>query len=103
MVFVGINLVPRASILTMIDWSAFFSNKSLCVRTEALGTRLSRHALLLSFQTQQEQTVLIWYEVGKAVARVQKKNILAQVKYRKIRISCQQKRCFILSESRSDI
>ena len=59
MVFVGINLVPRASFLTQYDWSAFFSNQSLCVRKEALGTRLSGHASLLSFQTQQEQTVFI--------------------------------------------
>ena len=29
----------------------------------------------LSFQTQQEQTVFIWQEVEKAVARVWKKNI----------------------------
>ena len=35
--------------------------------------------------------------------RVWKKNIQAKVKYKKIRISSQQKRCFILSESRSDI
>ena len=38
----------------------FCSNQSLCVRKEALGTRLSGHSSLLSFQTQQEQTVLIW-------------------------------------------
>ena len=58
---------------------------------------------MLDFKTQQEETVLIWEEVGKALARVRKKNIQAEVKYRKIRISCQQKRCFKLSESRSDI
>ena len=82
---------------------AFFSNQLLCVRKEALGTRLSKHALLLGFKTQQEQTALIWQGVGKTVARVWKKNIQAEVKYRKIRISYQHKRCFILSESRSDI
>ena len=37
------------------------------------------------------------------LAGVQKKNFKAEVKYRKSRISCQQKRYFILSESRSDI
>ena len=36
MVFVGMNLIPRASFLTQSDWSAFFSNKLLCVRKEAL-------------------------------------------------------------------
>ena len=46
MVFVDINLVPRASFLTHSDWLAFASNQSLCVRKEALGTRFSRHALL---------------------------------------------------------
>ena len=49
---------------------------------------MSEHASLLSFETQQEQTVFVQYEVGKAVVRVQKKNIQAEVKYRKIRISC---------------
>ena len=39
-----------------------------------MGTRLNRHASLLSFQTQEEQTVFIRQKVGKAVARVQKKN-----------------------------
>ena len=34
-------------------------------------------------------------KVGKAVARVWKKIIQAKVKYRKIRINCQQKSCFI--------
>ena len=34
-------------------------------------------------------------EVGKAVARVQKKSTQAEVKNREIRINCQQKRCFI--------
>ena len=38
----------------------------------------SGHASLLMFQTQQEQTVFIWQEVGKAAARVQKKNIGAK-------------------------
>ena len=69
------NHVPRASFLTQSNRSAFFFNQSLGIRKEALGTRLSGHASLLSFQTQQEQTVLIWLEVGKAVARVRKKNI----------------------------
>ena len=32
----------------------------------------SGHASLLSFQTQQEQAVFIWWEVGKAVAIVWK-------------------------------
>ena len=36
-------------------------------------------------------------EIRKAVARVRKKNIQAEVKKRKIRINCQQKRCFILA------
>ena len=36
-------------------------------------------------------------EAGKAIARVRKKNIQAEVKYRKIRKSYQQKTCFILS------
>ena len=85
MVFVGINLLPRASFLRQSDWLAFFSNQSLCIRKETLGTSLSVHALLLSFQTQQERTVLVWYKVGKAVARVQKNNIQPEVKYRKIR------------------
>ena len=75
MVFVGISLVLRVSFLTQSDGLAFFSNQSLCVKKEVLGTRLSRHALLLGFQTQEEQTVLIWQVVGKAVARVWKKNI----------------------------
>ena len=61
------------------------------------------HYCLLGFKTQQEQTLLIWSEVWKALARVRKKNIQAQVKYRKIRINCQQKRCFKLRESRNDI
>ena len=34
----------------------------------------SGHASLLNFQTQQEQAVFIWQKVGKAVARVWKKN-----------------------------
>ena len=42
-------------------------------------------------------------EVGTAVARVQKKNIQAGVKYRKIRKNCQQKKVFHISKSRSDI
>ena len=46
---------------------------------------------MLGFKTQQEQTVLIWLVVRKALARVRKKKIQAEVKYRKIRISCQQK------------
>ena len=45
---------------------------------ETLGMRLSGHATMLSFQTQQEQTVFIQWEVGKAVARVQKENIQAK-------------------------
>ena len=45
---------------------------------EALGIRLSGHATMLSFQTRQEQTVFIQQEVGKAVARVQKKHIQAK-------------------------
>ena len=56
MVFVGINLVPRASFLTQSDWLPFFSSQLLCFRKEALETRLSGHASLLSIQTQQEQT-----------------------------------------------
>ena len=77
MVVVGINLVLSASFLMQSNWSAFFFNQLLCVRKEALGTRLSEHAFLLSFHT---------LEVGKAVARVRKKNIQAEVKYRKIKI-----------------
>ena len=77
MVLVGINLVPKASFLTQRDWSAF-CNQSLCIRKEALGTRFSGHATLLSFQTQQEQTIFIRLEVGKAVDRVRKKNIQAK-------------------------
>ena len=57
MVLVSINPVSRASFLTQSDWSAFLS--SISVRKGALGTRLSGHASLLSFQTQQEQTVFI--------------------------------------------
>ena len=38
----------------------------------------SGHASLLSFQTQQKQAVFIWWEVGKAVARVWKKNTRAK-------------------------
>ena len=38
----------------------------------------SGHASLLSFQTQQEQVVFIWWEVGKAVAIVWKKNTRAK-------------------------
>ena len=53
------------------------------------------HASLPSFHTQQEQTAFIGYEVEKAIARVWMKNIQAVVKYRKTRIICQQKRCFI--------
>ena len=34
----------------------------------------SVHASLHHFQTQQEQAVFIWQEVGKPVARVQKRN-----------------------------
>ena len=57
---VGINLIPRNSFLMQIDWSTFLSNQSLCIRKEALGTRLSGHPSLLSFQTQHQQTVFIW-------------------------------------------
>ena len=78
MVFLGINLVPRAFFLMQSNWLASFSNQSLCVKKEALETRLNGHAPLLSFQTQQEQTVFIWQEVVKAVARVQKKNTEAK-------------------------
>ena len=78
MVLVDINFIPRASFLMQSDWSAFLSNQSLCIRKEVLGTRLSRHVSLLSFRTQQEQTVFIRYEVGKAVARARKKNIQAK-------------------------
>ena len=42
-------------------------------------------------------------EVGKVVARVRKKNIQAEVKCGKIRINCQQKEVFHISESRNDI
>ena len=42
-----------------IKLSAFFSNQSLCVMKEVLGIRLSGHATMLSFQTQQEQTVFL--------------------------------------------
>ena len=55
MVLLGISLIPRASFLSTGNW-------------------LSGHASLLSFQTQQEQTVFIRWEVEKAVAGVQKKN-----------------------------
>ena len=75
MVFVDIKLIPRASFLRQSDWLAFFSNQSLCIRKETVGTWLSVCALLLSFQTLQERTVLVWYEVGKAVGRVWKNNI----------------------------
>ena len=44
---------------------------------KALGMRLSGHATMPSFQTQQEQFSYS-KEVGKAVARVQKKNIQAK-------------------------
>ena len=60
MVFVGINLVPTAFVLMQSDLLAFFSNQWLCVKKEALGTRLSRHALLLGFQIQKEHTIWIW-------------------------------------------
>ena len=76
MVIVDININPRASFLTQSDWSAFFYNQLFCIRKEALGTgEQSSVDMLLSFQTQQEQTVFIWQEVGKTVARVWKKNI----------------------------
>ena len=94
MVFFDINFVPGAIYLTQSDWLAFFSNQTLCVRKEELATRLSGHVSLLSFQTQQEQTVFM-LEAGKTVATVRKKNIQAEVKKRKIRINCQQKRCSI--------
>ena len=38
----------------------------------------SGHASLLSFQTRQEQQVFIQWEVGKALARGQKKNVRAK-------------------------
>ena len=76
MVIMDININPRASFLTQRDWSAFFSNQLFCIRKEALGTEeQSSVSMHLSFQTQQEQTVFIWQEVGKTVARVWKKNI----------------------------
>ena len=72
--------------------------------------RLSGHTSLLSFQSQQEQTVFIRQEVGKAVARVRKKNTQAKgqcvctpnLKYRKIRMCCP-KKVFHISKYRSDI
>ena len=73
MVIVDININPRASFPTQSDWSAFFSNQLFCIRKEALGTgEQDSVGMHLSFQTQQEQ---IWQGVGKAVARVWKKNI----------------------------
>ena len=51
----------------MIDWLSSPINHS--VREEALGSRFSGHASLLSFQ---EQTVYIQQEIGKTVARVLK-------------------------------
>ena len=68
---VTIYLVPRASFLMQSDWS-------LCIRKKALGTRWTGHASLLSFQTQQEHTVVICWVIGKAKARAQKKNISAK-------------------------
>ena len=82
------------------DWLSSPINRSALGKKHQ-GMRLSGHASLLSFQTRREQTVLIQQEAGKAVARV-RKNIQAKgwcvcspnLKYRKIRMSCQ-KRCFI--------
>ena len=99
MVFVGINFIPVAIFLMQSHQSAFFSNQSLCIRKEALGTRLSGHALF-SNSTRTKSFHIV--EVGTAVARVQKKNIQAEVKYRKIRKNCQQKKVFHISKSRSD-
>ena len=62
---------------------------------------MCRHVLLPGFKTQQEQTVLILQEVAKALATVPNKTIQAEGKYRKTRINCQQKRCFILGKSKS--
>ena len=35
-----LNLIPSASFLTQSDWLEKKANQSLCVRKEALGTRL---------------------------------------------------------------
>ena len=59
----------------LINW---LSSPVIRVRKEAVGTRLSGHASLLSFQTQKEQAVFIRLKVGKVVARVRNKNIQAE-------------------------
>ena len=56
-----------------IEWACIFAEFSNSARTNSFHT----------------------VEVGKAVATVRKKNIQAEVKNRKMRINCQQKRCFI--------
>ena len=76
MVIMDININPRASFLTQSNWSAFFSNQLFCIAKEAVRTgEQGLVGMHLSFQTRQEQTVFIWQEVGKTVARVWKKNI----------------------------
>ena len=76
MVIIYININPRAFFLTHSDWSAIFSNQLFSIWKEAVGTgEQGSVGMHLSFQTQQEQTVFIWQEVGKTVARVWKKNI----------------------------
>ena len=78
-----------------------------------MDTRLNGHASLLSFQTQEEQTVFIRQEVGKAVARVRKKNIQAEGQFvctpnfklskRELILSKLTKKVFHISKSRSEI
>ena len=55
MILVGINLVPRASLLTQSNCLSSQISRG----KKALGTRLSGHASLLSFEIQQEQSVFI--------------------------------------------
>ena len=65
-----ISINPRASFLTQ-RLIAFFSNQLFCIWKEAVGTGVEGSVgMLLSFQTRQKQTVFIWHEVGKTVARV---------------------------------
>ena len=79
MVFVGI--IPRASFL--------------CKATDWFSSPINRSALGKKHWERGWVSRDVNKEVGKAVATVRKKNTQAEVKYRKIRISCQQKRCFI--------
>ena len=93
MVFVGISFVLGAIFLTQSDWSAFFSNQLLCVKKHwEWGWVI---CIFAEFSNSERTYSFHKVEVGKAVPRVRKKNIPADVKNRKIWINCLQKRCFI--------